>query len=140
MKQAAFSRIRRFLWVSAVAFGACYPLSSAHAQDADEQQTDDAEAIEEIVIVVDRAGRSIDMDALRLEEIRRDIVRQFALEQTKQEEELWRLRLRSAMQRSTSRISWGYDAQRDAAGFRQLQASSLPMDGVRPATILSISF
>ncbi len=140
MKQAAGIQLRPFLWAGAVALGACYPLSGLHAQESDEQQTVEAESIEEIVIVVDRSGRSIDVDALRLEQIRRDIIEQFGLEQTKQEEELWRLRLRSTIQRSMSRISWGYDARRDAAAPRYLQASSLPMDGVRPATVISISF
>lgn len=140
MKQAAGSRVRRFLWAGAAAVGACCPLLSAHAQETAEQHADDAESIEEIVVVVDRAGTLIDIDALRLEEIRLKIIREFQLEQSQQEEELWRLKLRSAMKRSTSRIAWGYDAQAEAAGLRYSHASHLPIDRVSPATLVSIRF
>jgi len=90
--------------------------------------------------VVNRAGKPVDIDALRLEEIRLKIIREFELEQTKQEEELWRLKLRSAMKRSTSRIAWGYDAQAEAAGLRYSHANYLPIDRVRPTTLVSIRF
>ncbi len=140
MKQAAVSRVRRFLWAGAAAVGACCPLLGAHAQETAEQHADDAESIEEIVVVVDRAGTPIDIDALHLEEIRLKIIREFLLEQTEQEEELWRLKLRSAMKRSKSRIAWGYDAQQEAASLRYSQANFLPIDRVSPATLLSIRF
>jgi len=140
MKQAAGSRVRRFLWAGAAAIGACCPHLSANAQESAEQNTDDAKSIEEIVIVVDRAGKPVNKDALHLEEIRLKIIREFLLEQTEQEEELWRLKLRSAMKRSTSRIAWGYDAQAEAAGLRYSHANYLPIDRVRPTTLVSIRF
>ena len=140
MKQAAGGRVRRFLWAGAAAIGVCCPLFSAHAQEAAEQQVDDAESIEEIVVVVDRAGKPIDIEALHQEEIKLKIIREFLLEQTEQEEELWRLKLRSAMKRSKSRIAWGYDAQQEAAELRYSQADYLPIDRVSPATVVSIRF
>lgn len=96
--------------------------------------------MDEIVVVVDRHGKPIDIHALRLEEDVLKIIQEFELEITKQEEELWRLKLRSAIKRNTSRIAWGYDAQRDAASVRYSQASYLPIDRVRPATVISIRF
>ena len=140
MKQAAGSRVRRFLWAGAAAVGVCCPLWSTHAQETAEQQSEDAESIEEIVVVVDRAGKPLDIDALRLEEIKLEVIREMQLERTKQEEEYWRLKLRSAMKRSTSRIAWGYDAQTEAASLRYSHASFLPIDRVGPATLVSIRF
>lgn len=90
--------------------------------------------------MVNRAGKPVDSDALRLEEIRLKFIREFELEQTVLDEELWRLKLRSALKRSTSRIAWGYDAQQEAARVRNLQANYLPIDRVRPATVISIRF
>lgn len=139
MKRAIGSQVRRFLW-SGAAVAACCPLVMAHAQEASEQASDDAEPIDEIIVVVDRDGRPVDIDALRLEEIRLKIIQEFELEQSKQEEEFWRLKLRSAIKRNTSRIAWGYDAQRDAASVRYSRASYLPIDRVRPATVVSFRF
>jgi hypothetical protein len=68
------------------------------------------------------------------------IIQKFELDITKQEEELWRLKLRSAIKRNTSRIAWGYDAQWEAARFRYTQANYLPIDRVRPAAVISIRF
>lgn len=130
----------RYLWVGAVAVGACCQLLTAHAQESAKQVPANAETIEEIIVVVNRAGKPVDSDALRLEEIRLKIIREFELEQTVLDEELWRLKLRSALKRSTSRIAWGYDAQQEAARVRNLQANYLPIDRVRPATVISIRF
>jgi hypothetical protein len=140
MKWAVASQVRRFLWVGTVAIGACCPVLTAHAQETTELVPANAESIEEIIVVVNRAGKPVDIDALRLEEIRLKIIREFELEQSKQEEELWRLKLRSAMMRSTSRVAWGYDAQREAARVRYSQANYLPIDRVRPATVISVRF
>ena len=96
--------------------------------------------MDQIVVVVDRHGNPIDIDALRLEEARLKVIREFQIEQHKQEEELWRMKLRSVMQRKTSRVVWGYDAQAEAARFRYSQANFLPLDRVSPATLVSIRF
>lgn len=142
MKRAVECQVRRFpfLWASAVVVGACCPLLTAHPQETSDRESDDAETIEEIIVVVDRDGRPVDIYALRLEEAVLEIIQKFELEQTKQEEELWRLKLRSAIGRNTSRITWGYDAQRDAASVRYSRASYLPIDRVRPATVISVRF
>jgi hypothetical protein len=141
MQRAVESQVRRFpfLWASVVV-GVCCPLLTAHAQETSEQVSDDVAPIEEIVVVVDRDGKRVDIDALRLEEAVLKIIQEFELEITKQEEELWRLKLRSAIKRNTSRIAWGYDAQNDAASVRYSRASYLPIDRVRPATVISIRF
>jgi hypothetical protein len=113
---------------------------TAHAQETSDAVSDDAEPMDEIVVVVDRDGRPVDIHALRLEEAVLQIIQEFELEVTKQEEELWRLKLRSAIKRNTSRIAWGYDAQRDAASVRYSRASYLQIDRVRPATVITVRF
>lgn len=136
MKRAVGIQVRSAL--CAVVVGCS--LTIAHAQEASEQVSAGADPIDEIVVVVDRDGRPVDVDALRLEETRLKIIQEFELEQTKQDEELWRLKLRSAIERNTSRVSWGYNAQREAANVRQSRASYLPIDRVKPATVISIRF
>lgn len=113
---------------------------AAEAQNTPPAAADDAQSIDEIVVTVDRLGKRVDIDALRLREARLKVIREFEFEQYKQEEELWRLRLRSIKMRETSRIAWGYDAQADAARFRYTQADFLPIDRVRAATFVSIRF
>ena len=142
MKRTARAQVRRFpfLWASIAAVGACCPLLASQAQEPPDPGSADEDSIDEIVVVVDRDGKPVDINALRLEEARLKVIREFALEQHKQEEELWRQKLRFALQQKTSRIAWGYDAQAEAARFRYSQANYLPADRVRPATIVSIRF
>ena len=137
-RQALSSRTRQLL--RAVAIGACSALVPAYSQEAPAPGTENAQTIDEIVVTVDRGGKRVDPEALRLQEARLKVLREFEFEQYKQEEELWRMRLRSVLKRRTSRIAWGYDAQTEAARFRYTQAAYLPIDRVRPATIVSIRF
>jgi len=138
MKQAVPSQVRRFLWAAAI--GAFCPLLAALAQETSTPEARDDESIDEIVVIVDRDGRRVDIDALRLEEARLKVIREFEVEQHKQEEELWRQKLRLAIQQKSSRIAWGYDAQAEAAMFRYSQAHYLPIDRVQPATVISVRF
>ena len=138
MNRAIGIQVRTFLYTVVVSL--CCPLVIAHAQGTLEQVSDGAEPIEEIVVVVDRDGKPIDVDALRLEEAKLKIIQDFELEHTKLEQELWRLKLRSAINHNTSRIAWGYDAQSDAAKVRHSRGSELPIDRVKPATVISIRF
>ena len=137
-RQAIPSRVLPLL--RAVAIGACCPLAAVYAQDTPGTNSDDAKTIDEIVVSVDRLGKRVDVDAIRLREAMLKVVREFEFEQYKQEEEAWRLRLRSAMNRKTSRFAWGYDAQWEAARFRYSQADYLPIDRVTPATLVSFRF
>ncbi len=140
MNLRALSQVRRYLLLLAGAAGAGCPLLAAHAQEIADPSFDNAKPVEEIVVVVGRDGNRVDLDALLRDQFRLEVIRAILLEQHKQEEESWRLRLRSSMQRNTSRIAWGYDAQTEAARFRYAQADFLPIDRVRPATIFSIRF
>jgi hypothetical protein len=137
-RQAITSRVFPFL--RAVAIGACCPLAAAQAQDDSGVSAQDTGTIDEIVVTVDRAGKPVDVDAIRLREAMLKVIREFEFEQYKQEEESWRLRLRSAMNHKTSRLVWGYDAQTEAARFRYNQANYLPIDRVGPATLISFRF
>ena len=137
-RQAIPSRVLPLL--RAVAIGACCPLAAAHAQDDSGVSVQDTETIDEIVVTVDRAGKPVDVDAIRLREAMLKVVREFEFEQYKQEEESWRLKLRSSMNHETSRLVWGYDAQTEAARFRYNQANYLPIDRVGPATLVSFRF
>lgn len=103
-------------------------------------QDEPVEPIEEIVVVVDRKGNTVDAEALRLEKIKMQVIREFAIEQADQEEEFWRLKLRAAMKKPTSRIAWGYDARWESTLVWHTPATLLPIDRPRPATVISIRF
>ena len=137
-RQALSSRTR--LLLRAVLLGALLPLATAEAQELPDTGAQDSQTIDEIVVTVDRGGKRVLPGALRLEEARMKVLRDFEFEQYKQEEEMWRLRLRSVLKHRTSRIAWGYDAQAEAARFRYTQAQYLPIDKVSPATFVSIRF
>ncbi len=139
MRKEAYA-IQACQFLLAVAISVCGPHLSAQAQETSQQDASAGNAIDEIVVVVGRDGKSIDVDTLRLEEARLKVIREFRIERHKQEEELWRLKLRSVMQLKTSRIVWGYDAQDEAARFRYSQAHYLPIDRVVPAMFVSIRF
>lgn len=138
MKRTFGYRVRQFLWAAAIC--TISPLFTAHAQEASEQQPDDANPIEEIIVSVDRYGKPVDIDALRLEEARLEIIRTFDFHQYKEEQEEFRLKLRSATSIKYSRFAWGYDAQTEAAQLPNVLADYLPMDRVKPATIVSFRF
>lgn len=138
MRRVAAARVSPAL--RAAALGLLCTHVGAHAQESTDRPAGEPRSIDEIVVVVDRYGKPVDLDALRLEEAMLKVIREFKMEQHKQQEELWRLKLRSALQRDTSRIAWGYDAQTEAARFRYAQANYLPIDRVVPATVVSIRF
>lgn len=138
MKTASGSGVRRIVW-AVIVYGLW---QAAHAQETVDagSEAESSPAIDEILVVVDRDGRAVNVNLRRLEEARLKVIREFRIEQHKQEEELWRMRLRSTLGKSKARIAWGYDAQTEAARFRYSQANYLPLDRVQPATIVSVRF
>lgn len=138
MKRITESRVRHYLWVAVVCISC--PFITPHAEETSEQPTDDEKPREEIIVSVDRLGRPVDINALRLEEARLEIIRTFEIHQIKVEEEAWRLKLRSITKRNNSRFTWGYDAQSDAARIPTAQANFLPINRVRPATVVAFRF
>jgi hypothetical protein len=100
---------------------------------------DDEEVMEEIVVVVNKAGDPVDVDALYLDQLRTRVIKDFETLQAEQEEEVWRQGLQTSFKPPESRISWGYDAKEEAA-MRRSSINDLPIDRVKPATIISVSF
>ena len=124
-------------------FGAVFAalmIAPVLAQDEEETTAgEEEEVMEEIVVTVDRSGDPIDVDALYLERLREQVIRDFDLAQAEQEEELWRQGLQTSVSAPGSRIAWGYDAQSEAA-MRRSSINDLPVDRVQPATVISIRF
>ena len=131
-------RIRKFGTVTAalVALASLLVWTTLRAQEED---ADDEEVMEEIVVVVNRAGDPVDVDALYLDQLRTRVIKDFETLQAEQEEEVWRQGLQTSFKPPESRISWGYDAKEEAA-MRRSSINDLPMDRVKPATIISVSF
>jgi hypothetical protein len=113
-----------------------------HAQDSDTGQADDGEddVIEEIVVTVNKDGDPVDVDALYLEQMRDQVIRDFDYAKAEQEEEEWRQSLPTSVQAPGSRIRWGYDPRSEAAMRRQSNINDLYIDQNRPATIFSVGF
>ena len=108
------------------------------AQDDEELDPEEVEAVmEEIVVTVDRSGDPVDVDALYLEQLRSQVIKDFDLAQEEQEKELWSQGLQTSVSAPGSRIAWGYDAQSEAA-VRRSSMNDLPIDRVQPATVISV--
>ena len=128
---------RRHSWIVAAALAAaCLPAGAPEEAGTDE----DEQPIDEIVVVVNKRGDRVDVDALYLEQLRDRIVRDYEFAQAEQEEEIWRQSLPTSVSEPDSRISWGYDARSEAAMRRTSMINDLPMDRVKPATVISVSF
>ena len=97
------------------------------------------EVMEEIVVVVNKSGDPVDVDALYLDQLRTRVIKDFESLQAEQEKEVWRQGLQTSFKPPESRISWGYDAKEEAA-MRRSSINDLPTDRVKPATIISVSF
>lgn len=109
------------------------------AQDEDEGAAEDEEIMEEIIVTVDRSGDPVDVDALYLEQLRDQVIKDFDMAQAESEQELWRQGLQTSVSAPGSRIAWGYDAQSEAA-MRRSTINDLPIDRVQPATVISVRF
>lgn len=109
------------------------------AQDDEETTGEEEDVMEEIIVTVDRSGDPVDVNALYLEQLRDQVIKDFDMAQAESEKELWRQGLQSSVSAPGSRIAWGYDAQSEAA-MRRSTINDLPMDRVQPATVISIRF
>jgi uncharacterized protein YycO len=134
-------RIRKFgTLIAAFAVLASLLVSTVlRAQEENATDYDDEEVMEEIVVVVNKSGDPVDVDALYLDQLRTRVIKDFESLQAEQEKEVWRQGLQTSFKPPESRISWGYDAKEEAA-MRRSSINDLPTDRVKPATIISVSF
>jgi len=109
------------------------------AQAQQETATEDRQPIDEIVVVGNKAGDPIDLDARYEEQLRARIVADYLRQQDLDEEEQWRQSLPTAVD-GGGRIKWGYDAQSESRMRREVALTDLPTDTVKPATLISVSF
>ena len=127
---------RRFgLILALLALGVPVP-AQEEASDDDAEE----EVIEEIVVTVDKDGDPVDVDALYLDQLRDQVIRDFEFARAEQEEEEWRQSLPTSVQAPGSRIRWGYDPRSEAAMRRESSINDLPIDQTRPATVFSVGF
>ncbi len=112
--------------------------TAAWAQVETETSTEEQEPIEEIVVIGNKSGDPIDLEARYEEQLRARIVADYLRQQTEEDEERWRKSLPTAVEQG--RIRWGYDAQAESRVRREMALTDLPTDTVKPATVFSISF
>ena len=134
-------RIRKFgtLTATFAALASLLVWTTVKGQEDVAADNDDQEVMEEIVVVVNKSGDPVDVDALYLDQLRTRVIKDFETLQAEQEEEVWRQGLQTSFKPPESRISWGYDAKEEAA-MRRSSINDLPMDRVKPATLISVSF
>ena len=111
--------------------------TAARAQQDTEAQ--EQEPIEEIVVIGNKDGDPIDLEARYEEQLRARIVADYLRQQTDEEEEQWRKSLRTSVE-GPGRIRWGYDAQAESRVRRETALTDLPTDTVKPATVISVRF
>jgi len=113
--------------------------TATRAQQDTEAATEEQEPIEEIVVVGNKSGDPIDLEARYEEQLRARIVADYLRRQTDEEEEQWRKSLRTSVE-GPGRIRWGYDAQAESRVRRETALTDLPTDTVKPATVISVRF
>ena len=113
--------------------------SVAIAQEAPEDTPETPDSMEEIVVIGNKDGDPIDLEAHYESQLRERIVNEYLRLQALEDEEKWRETLPEAVE-GPGRIKWGYDAQAEARMRRDMSLTDLPMDNVKPATVISISF
>jgi len=100
---------------------------------------EDQQSIDEIVVIGNKSGDPIDLDARYEQQLRARIVADYLRQRDLDEEEQWRKSLPTAVD-GGGRIKWGYDAQSESRMRREAALTDLPTDTVKPATLISISF
>ncbi len=135
MKPASFKRAAALSLVAGLVFVA----TAARAQQDDETTTEEAEPMEEIVVIGNKSGDPIDVEARYEEQLRARIVADYLRQQALEDEEQWRKSLPTSVE-GPGRIRWGYDAQAESRVRRDMALTDLPTDTVKPATVFSIRF
>ncbi len=136
MKPASFKRAA--CTGSLVALFA-FVATAAHAQQDTAANGQEQEPIEEIVVIGNKDGDPIDLEARYEEQLRARIVADYLRQQTLEDEEQWRKSLPTSVE-GPGRIRWGYDAQAESRVRREIALTDLPTDTVKPATVISIRF
>jgi len=116
-----------------------FAATAAQAQQDTEASSDEQETMEEIVVIGNKSGDPIDLEARYEEQLRARIVADYLRHQTVEDEERWRKSLPTAFE-GEGRIRWGYDAQAESRVRREMALTDLPTDTVKPATVISIQF
>ena len=128
------SRVRVITMLAAMV---AFLTTTARAQQETVAEGD--QPIDEIVVVGNKAGDPIDLDARYEEQLRARIVADYLRQQEVEDEEQWRKSLPTAVE-GGGRIKWGYDAQAESRMRREVALTDLPTDTVKPATLISVSF
>lgn len=118
---------------------ALFLTSAVIAQEDTEEPASDPDSMEEIVVYGNKDGDPIDVDAHYENQLRDRIVQEYLRLQALEDEEEWRSSLPEPVE-GPGRIKWGYDAQAEARMRRDMSLTDLPMDDVKPATVISVSF
>ena len=113
--------------------------TAARAQQDTETSEEEQGSMEEIVVVGNKSGDPVDLEASYEEQLRARIIADYFRQQTLEEEEQWRKTLPTSVE-GPGRIRWGYDAQAESRVRREMALTDLPTDTVKPATVISVRF
>ncbi len=136
MKPASF---RRAVGTGSLVALFAFVATTAQAQQDTAASEQEQEPMEEIVVIGNKDGDPIDLEARYEEQLRARIVADYLRQQTLEDEEQWRKSLPTSVE-GPGRIRWGYDAQAESRVRREMALTDLPTDTVKPATVISIRF
>lgn len=122
-----------------LAAGLLSPGAMTLAADEAETESNEQDAIDEIIVYANRDGDPLNVDARYDELLRSRILKDYDRMQEEQAEEEWRKSLRTTTQ-GPSRIKWGYDAQAESRMRRETDLAGLLTDSPQPATLFRIGF
>ncbi len=135
MRIASFKRVAGSVSLIAIFV---FAAAAARAQVDTEASAEEQDPMEEIVVIGNKSGDPIDLEARYEEQLRARIVADYLRQQTEEDEERWRKTLPTSVEQG--RIRWGYDAQAESRVRREMALTDLPTDTVKPATVFSIQF
>jgi hypothetical protein len=106
-------------------------------------QTDNAAAetpveIEELVVTARRPGDDQDLDLQYDERLRKQMMGELQRSRDIKDEEVWRSSV--SPKPTTSRITWGYDPNKELQLRREADLNKLPSDPTRPANLFRADF
>jgi len=122
------------------ALASAAPLFAQQASDDGEQDGDDADVVEEIVVVARKRGDPVDVDERYKELLKRRILDDYRKQQILEERDMWRRSMEEASVDNESRIRWGYDPAAELRMRQESDMMDLPFEQNQPATLFRIEF
>jgi hypothetical protein len=126
------------LWRSLLAALLVAPVAAPSYAQTDNAAVETPVVIEELVVTARRPGDDLDLDLQYDERLRKQLMGEQQRLRDIEDEEAWRRSV--SPEPTTSRITWGYDPNKELQLRREGSLHNLPSDPTRPANLFRAEF